>query len=75
MLQNIMNNDRTEYSINREIAGIEQKIQAIEQSIRKAFCTRYERKRLESEINHIEALIEINSTYSNPKTNDFLWID
>jgi len=68
-------NDRTEYSINREIAGIEQKIQAIEHRIRTAFCTRHERKRLESEINHIEELIEINTNYSNPKTNDFLWID
>lgn len=68
-------NDRTEYSIKREIAGLEQKIQAIEHSIRKAFCSRHERKRLESEINHTEALIEINTIYSNPKTNDFLWID
>lgn len=75
MFQNTSENDRTEYSINREIAGIEQKIQTIEQNIRKAFCTRHECKRLENEINNIKELIEINSTYSNPKTDDFLWID
>jgi hypothetical protein len=57
--------------IEREIKGIEQKIQQIEIDIREAWKTRHNRREIES----LENLIEINAIYSDTETDDFLWVE